>query len=282
MQVSAIGLAVAHKLGIVGVPGRMAARVVALIAEEPALQLAVALGRADDPMLGKDSGEAVGAGKNGVPIEAFLPAHFARADVWLEFAHASATDATIAAARQAKKPLLVCTTGLEPKTLRALRAAAADIPVMHAANTSLGVAVLNAALRLCVQALGESYVAEVVELHHDKKKDAPSGTAMRLVETIKDARGGKTVTGRDGIVGERKREEIGVFAVRGGNVIGEHTVYLFGENDRIELTHRAASRDLFATGALRTVAWLAGRAAGLYTIEDSLGLTPPASHKGSP
>jgi 4-hydroxy-tetrahydrodipicolinate reductase len=211
---------------------------------------------------------------NAVRVEAFSASAFTRADVWIEFAHASVTEASVAAALAARRPIVICTTGLEPKTLSVLRAAAKDIPVLVAANTSLGVAALNAALRVALQALGPSYAAEIVETHHDKKKDAPSGTALRLVETIKDVRGGRVVTGRDGLVGERQTEEIGVFAVRGGNVIGEHTVYLFGEHDRIELTHRAQSRDLFAVGALRAAAFLVRQPAGWYTIEDCLKGNP--------
>jgi 4-hydroxy-tetrahydrodipicolinate reductase len=267
---------VAHTFGIVGVPGKMAARVISLAAAGSELRLVAALARPDEPALGRDSGEASGGVKNGVAIEAFAPEHFARADVWIEFAHAAVTEASAAAARRAKKALLVCTTGLDATNVAAVRAIGAEVPVMIAPNTSLGVAVLNAALRLALRALGPSYAAEVVELHHDKKKDAPSGTAMRLVQTVKDVRGltdKAVITGREGMVGERTREEIGVFAVRGGNVIGEHTVYLFGENDRIELTHRAQSRDLFAAGALRAASWLAVQPAGFYTIEDCLGIT---------
>lgn len=260
------------RVGIIGAPGKMANRVIALTPAST-LELTAALGRKDDPDLGRDSGECAGTQKNGVPITAFDPAAFAKADVWIEFAHAAVTEHSVAAARKAKRALLVCTTGLEPKTVDTLRAAAADVPVMLAPNTSLGVAVLNAALRLCLRALGPEYAAELVELHHDKKKDAPSGTAMRLVETIASERSAHAVvTGRSGMVGARGVEEIGVFAVRGGNVIGEHTVYLFGENDRIELTHRAASRDLFAQGALKAATWLAGQSAGIYSIEDCLGL----------
>ncbi len=256
------------KLGLIGIPGRMATRIVACAAQEPQLLLAVALAKPGDDAVGKDCGELAQAKKNAVVVEAFSQSAFTRADVWIEFAHASTTDATVAAARAARKPIVICTTGLEAKTVETLRAAAKEIPVLVAANTSLGVAALNAALRVALQALGPTYVAEVVELHHDKKKDAPSGTALRLVDTIKQERGGRVVTGRDGIVGERQTEEIGVFAVRGGNVIGEHTVYLFGEHDRLELTHRAQSRDLFAVGALRAAAFLARQPAGWYTIED--------------
>ncbi len=269
------------KVGIVGMPGKMAARLVSLLPEHRGLALGAALGRPGDPTLGADSGSASGGKANGIAVEAFSAEAFNHADVWIEFAQASATRATVAAARAAKKALLVCTTGHDAKTLEAIAAAASDIPVMLAANTSLGVAVLNAALRLALEALGPSYAAEIVELHHDKKHDAPSGTAMRLYDTIHQVRGGgERVTGRAGNVGPRGAGEIGVFAVRGGNVIGEHTVYLIGEHERLELSHRAGSRDLFADGALRAAAWLAQKPAGAYTIEDSLGLGNAAPGRG--
>jgi 4-hydroxy-tetrahydrodipicolinate reductase len=176
----------------------------------------------------------------------------------------------VEAAKKANKALLICTTGHDAPTRAAIDAAAKDIAVMVAPNTSLGVAVLNAALALALEALGPDFAAEIVEMHHDKKKDAPSGTAIRLTDTIQRARDNSVVT--TGRVGPRKTEEIGVFAVRGGNVIGEHTVYLIGEHERIELSHRAHSRDLFAAGALRAASWLVGQPAGAYTIEDSLNL----------
>jgi len=266
------------KVGIIGAPGKMAARLIALLPQTPGLTLGAALCKPADTQLGQDSGEACGLSKNGVPLQAFSAVAFAGADVWIEFAHASVTHASVNAARAAKKALLVCTTGHDEATLKAIASAAQDIPILLAPNTSLGVVVLNAALKLALQALGPSYAAEIVELHHDKKRDAPSGTAMRLVDTIKAARSEITVTtGREGLVGPRSSEEVGVFAVRGGNVIGEHTVYLTGEHDRIELTHRAQDRDLFAEGALRAAAWLAQKPAGAYTMEDCLDLNSRGS-----
>jgi len=197
---------------------------------------------------------------------------FTKADVWIEFAVAEATPHSIAHARSAKRALVVCTTGLSEETIRAANAAAADIPIMVAANTSLGVAVLAAAVRLAVKALPD-YACEIVELHHGQKRDAPSGTALRLANAVRAERtDAQLVTGREGLVGARKPNELGVHAVRGGGVVGEHTVYLFGEHERIELTHRAQDRDLFAHGALTAARWLSTQRPGFYTIEQCLEL----------
>ncbi len=264
-----------RKLGVVGMPGKMAQRVVALAEGHASLRLSEAMARSNSDAVGKDSGVLAGVAQNHVPVRPFDKKAFGKADVWIEFAHHTVTKKSVNAALDAEKALLVCTTGLDADTLKALHNAAHDIPVMMAPNTSLGVAALNAALRVALKALGPSYQVEIVEIHHDKKKDAPSGTAARLVDTVRLLRKTpreKIVTGRNGMVGERRAEEIGVFAVRGGNVIGEHTVFLFGENDRLELTHRAHSRDLFASGALRAAAWLAEQPPGWYTIENCLGV----------
>ena len=201
---------------------------------------------------------------------------YAAADVWIEFATAETTAHTIARTRAARRALVICTTGLHADTIALAHAAAVDIPIMIAANTSLGVIVLGAALELAAKAL-PGYACEIVELHHGQKRDAPSGTALRLAEVVKTVRPhARVVTGREGLVGARQDDELGVLAVRGGGVIGEHTAYLFGEHERIELTHRAQDRNLFAHGALTAARWLAGQPAGFYRIEQCLNLGSPS------
>lgn len=232
------------RIGVVGVPGKMASRVVAMGGAEIVATAAKA-----------------------------SPPEFASADVWIEFATAEATPQTLAHARAAGRALVICTTGLSTQTIAAAHAAAADIPVMIAANTSLGVVVLSAALRLAARALPD-YACEIVELHHGQKRDAPSGTALRLADVVKEARPkAHIVTGREGLIGARGANELGVLAVRGGGVIGEHTVYFFGAHERIELTHRAQDRDLFAHGALVAARWLGSQPPGFYSIEQCLNLT---------
>ncbi len=165
------------------------------------------------------------------------------------------------------------TTGLDAAARAALDAASANVPVLWEANMSVGVHVLADVVRTAVAALGDGYDIEIVETHHGKKVDAPSGTALLLVQSARDARddGASLAHGRCGRPGARPATEIGVHAVRGGDVIGDHTVHLLGCGERLELTHRATSRDVFAHGALRAAGWIAGRRPGIYTMRDVLG-----------
>ncbi len=171
------------------------------------------------------------------------------------------------------------TTGLEAEANRALDAAAGRVPVLWEPNMSVGVLVLSDLLRRAIASLGPGYDVEIVETHHRLKADAPSGTAVRLAEIAKEEVGKRgegapvLVKGRDGKPGARRPNEIGVLAVRGGDVVGDHVVHLFGEGERLELVHRASSRDVFAIGALRAAAWLAGKRAGRYTLRDVLSLS---------
>ena len=164
------------------------------------------------------------------------------------------------------------TTGLEDAQKAALDEAAKKIPVLWEPNMSVGVLVLGELLRSALAMLGPGFDVEIVETHHKKKVDAPSGTASRLAEIAHEARGGALVTGRSGKPGARKSDEIGVLAVRGGDVIGDHVVHLLGAGERLELTHRATSRDVFASGALRAAAWIAGKPAGRYALRDVLAI----------
>ncbi len=234
----------------------MALRVATMLPNE----LVAAIARPADPSVGESIGKVVISDQG----------DFSLADVWIEFAAPEATPQSIERAQKAKRPLLICTTGLSKETLAQAEVAADSIALMVAPNTSLGVAVLAAAMRLALKALPD-YACELVELHHEKKRDAPSGTALRLAEEVRAARPHtKIVTGRAGDAGPRGENELGVFAVRGGGVIGEHTVYLLGEHERIELVHRAQSRDLFAHGAIVAARWLAQQKPGAYRIEHCL------------
>lgn len=174
------------------------------------------------------------------------------------------------------RPLVIGTTGHSPTQLAAIEAAAAACPILVAPNFSVGVNLLFWLTRETAKVLGKAFDVEVVEMHHRHKKDAPSGTAKRIAEILAEVRStayDQAIRhGRQGIVGERSSEEIGMHAVRGGSVVGEHTVVFAGEGERIELVHRAASRDTFAHGALRAADWLVGRTPGLYSMQDLLGL----------
>ena len=194
----------------------------------------------------------------------------AGAEVVIDFSAPSAMPALAHAAASAGAAIVSGTTGLDAPATKALDEAATHVPVLWEPNMSVGVFVLGELLREAIRVLGPGFDVEVVETHHRKKMDAPSGTALRLAEIAKAARDGASpfVTGREGKPGARTREEIGVLAVRGGDVIGDHVVHLLGDGERIELVHRATSRDLFASGALRAARWLRGKSPGFYSLAD--------------
>jgi 4-hydroxy-tetrahydrodipicolinate reductase len=204
------------------------------------------------------------------------PRHIDKCEAVIDF---SVHDATLEIAELAaanKLPLVIGTTGHSTETKKAIiDTVEAKIPVVWAGNFSVGVNTLNYLTKKAASILGEAFEPEVLEMHHHHKKDAPSGTAERLIEILRDAYHldkGNVVHGREGLVGARPRKEIGVHAIRGGDIVGEHTVYFCGEGERIELTHRATDRKIFAQGALRAAHWAIGKAPGIYNMEDVLGL----------
>jgi len=197
------------------------------------------------------------------------------ADVVVDFSSALATRGLIEAAVAAGKPLVIGTTGHTPEEKALLLPLAANVPCIWAGNFSIGVNLLFALTRRATRLLGEDYDAEVLEMHHRLKKDAPSGTAERLLEIIlEEKKLGRTALrhGRQGLPGERTKSEVGIHAIRGGDVVGDHTVIFAGAGERIELTHRASDRTVFSNGALRAAHWVVGRKPGLYDMQDVLGL----------
>ena len=173
-------------------------------------------------------------------------------------------------------PLVIGTTGHSPEERSAILAAVkGKIPVIWAGNYSVGVNTLNYLTRKAASILGHKYEPEVMEMHHHHKKDAPSGTAERLIEILKDAYAfddSNVTHGREGVIGARPEKEIGVHAIRGGDIVGEHTVYFIGDGERVELTHKATDRKIFAQGAVQAAHWAVGKAPGIYNMEDVLGL----------
>ena len=200
---------------------------------------------------------------------------FANSDVIIDFTIKEGAINLINHARTDPKPLVIGTTGLGEDGANLLKLASAAMPILYATNMSLGVAVLNRLAALASKALRE-FDAEIVEQHHRHKKDAPSGTALTLGERVAAARGlnlkDVLVTGRDGLVGARSKDEIAILAVRGGDVVGRHTVGFYNEGEFIELNHTATSRATFAKGAIKAAIWVAGQGSGLYGIDDCLGL----------
>ena len=200
---------------------------------------------------------------------------FANCDVVIDFTIKEGAINLLNYARTDPKPLVIGTTGLGEDGANLLKLASAAMPILYATNMSLGVAVLNRLAALASKALRD-FDAEIVEQHHRHKKDAPSGTALTLGERVAAARGlnlkDVLVTGRDGLVGARSKDEIAILAVRGGDVVGRHTVGFYNEGEFIELNHTATSRTTFAKGAIKAAIWVAGRESGLYGIDDCLGL----------
>lgn len=201
-----------------------------------------------------------------------LDAHLGQCDVVIDFSHPDAIEAIAVACVQAKKPLVTGTTGLSVQARARLSEAAGAIGIVAAPNFSVGVNVLFWLAPKANDLLGQSFDVEIIEAHHRQKKDAPSGTAKRLAEILSTSEE-ELMHGRSGMVGERKAGEIGIHSIRGGDIVGDHTIVFAGAGERLELTHRAASRETFAAGSLRAAVWIIGRAPGLYNMEDVLGLS---------
>lgn len=243
------------------------------------LRLVAAVESAEAVGLGQDAGVLAGVRALGVALDADLASALDRCSVAIDFSAPAVSLETAAAVAQrgGRVGLVIGTTGLDGAQREALQRAARSAPIVHAPNMSIGVNVL---LRLAAEAarlLGPDFDLEIVEAHHRHKKDAPSGTAARLAEVLAAATGEqgplneRAVHGRQGLT-PRARREIGIHAVRGGDIVGDHTVLYCADGERVELTHRASSRQTFAQGALRAARWVVGRAPGLYDMQDVLGL----------
>jgi 4-hydroxy-tetrahydrodipicolinate reductase len=261
------------KVALYGGTGRMGQALVRLIAAAKDLDLVGAACAVDDPATGRDVGTLAGVGTLGVAASPDAGAALLGADVVIDFSNASAVPNIAALAVRQKVALVSGTTGLEASGKYALEKAAEQIPVLWAPNTSLGVQVLAEVVEQALRRLGSDYDVEIVEIHHRKKADSPSGTAKRLAEAVRAVRPAmRELHGRDGMVGARTDDEVAVLGVRGGDVVGDHTVYLLGPGERLELTHRASSREMLAQGALRAARFLVTQKPGkLYRIADVLG-----------
>ena len=264
------------KAVVAGASGRMGKRLVALMRESPDFQIVGAVERKDHVDVGRDAGEVAGVGPLGVAIGDVVDKALPGAQVLLDFTAPAAAMRNLEAASRAGVAAVVGTTGLSEADITRARDLAAKVPCVQSPNMSVGVNVLYGVLAQVARTLGDGYDIEVIEAHHHFKKDSPSGTADRMARVLADALGRDLrkvgVYGRFGIVGERTKEEIGVHAIRAGDIVGEHTILFGGMGERIEVTHRAHSRDNFAFGALRAARWVVGKAPGLYDMLDVLGL----------
>ncbi len=261
---------------VTGAAGRMGQRIVRMLHEEGGIALSGALEREGHPSEGADAGGIAGIGPIDVPLTTALKPLLHDCDVVIDFTHPDVMEKTLEATAAAGKAFVSGTTGLTDRQMALVRTQGAKIPALLAPNMSIGVNLLLKLLPLVATALGDAYDVEILEAHHHFKKDAPSGTANKLAEVIADALKRDPATaythGRCGMVGERKSGEIGIHAIRGGDIIGDHTVMFCGKGERVEVVHRATSRDTFASGAVRAAKWIVGRQPGLYSMRDVLGL----------
>jgi 4-hydroxy-tetrahydrodipicolinate reductase len=264
------------KIGIVGCAGRMGRMLMAAVLEAEGCQLSGGSERAGGSVVGRDVGELLGRGAMSLLVTSDSRQLFAASDAIIDFTAPAATVAHAALAAETGKVLVVGTTGLSPEDEAELAQAATQVPVVYAPNFSIGVNLLMALTERAAGILGTDYDIEIVEMHHRHKVDAPSGTALGLGRS---AAAGRDVAlsdvwckSRDGHVGPRPRGEIGFATLRGGDVVGDHTVMFATDGERVELTHKASSRAVFAKGAVRAAQWAKNQPAGLYSMRDVLGL----------
>ncbi|MFQ5477754.1 MAG: 4-hydroxy-tetrahydrodipicolinate reductase [Candidatus Binatia bacterium] len=267
-------MAASVAITVCGAAGRMGRRIIALAARSKTITVAGAVEARDSEFLGEDAGELAGSDRLGVALRSGLDEGWAEGSVIVDFTHAAASLEHLEFASEHATPIVVGSTGMSEEQRESARRLASTVPTVMAANMSVGINVLIDLLEEAVRKLGPDFDCEIVELHHRRKKDAPSGTALALAETAAAASGSRRrlVLSREGLVGERDDEEIGVVALRGGDAPGDHTVMLVGQGERLELTHRAYSRDCLASGALKAAVWIADRKAGLYSMRDVIGL----------
>ena len=261
---------------VTGAAGKMGARIVHLACGMPEFRVLAAIESKGHSMIGKDAGEVAASGRLNLPITHSLDLNEKKADVIVDFTEPESTMNHLEEAVRSKVPIVIGTTGLNEDQQKRLRTMAHEIPCVQSPNMSVGVNLMFKVLAQIAKITRDDYDVEIIEMHHRFKKDAPSGTAVKmsqiLAETLRRDLGEVGVYSRHGIIGERKKKEIGIQTLRGGDVVGEHTVIFAGIGERIEITHRAQSREPFARGALVAARWVSSKKPGLYDMQDVLGL----------
>ena len=264
-------------MAVLGAAGRMGQTVLRCVLEADDVQLVGAGTEPGARLLGHDAGELAGGEALGVPLTDDAHQGLHGAQVGVDFTLPSAMEANLRAAVANGAALVIGTTGLEDRQMRALQSASHEIPIVYSRNLSVGVTVLMELVARAAKALGDGYDVEILEAHHRHKVDAPSGTALALGERVAAARGRRladlAVHARQGRTGPRVPGTIGFSVIRGGNIVGEHTVRFIGGEEQVEFRHEAQDRATFARGALRAARWAAGQAPGLYSMADVLGLS---------
>jgi 4-hydroxy-tetrahydrodipicolinate reductase len=261
---------------VVGAAGRMGRMIVNAIQGAEGITCVGAVEAAGNPAVGKDVGAVAGLAELGVRIEGDLESVIQQGEVVIDFTTADASLKNMEIAAPLHKPMVVGSTGFSTQQIEKVGKLTKELPCVLAPNMSVGVNLMFRIVEEVAKILGPNYDCEIIEAHHRMKKDAPSGTALRLGEVIAQALGRKWadvgVYGRKGLIGERSREEIGIQVIRAGDIVGDHTVLFGGMGERLEITHRAHTRDTFTQGAVRAAKWVVNRKPGLYDMGDVLGL----------
>ncbi|MFA7665402.1 MAG: 4-hydroxy-tetrahydrodipicolinate reductase [Burkholderiaceae bacterium] len=264
------------RIAIAGASGRMGRMLIEAVADAPDAELAAALDVSGCPLLGRDAGEFAGR-VTGVTVSDDLDAALAGADILIDFTRPEGSLRHLQACRRHRVKAVLGTTGFDPQGRAAIEAAARDIAIVFAPNMAIGVNATFKLLEVAAKILSSGYDIEIIEAHHRHKVDAPSGTALRMGEVVAQALGRDldevAVCGREGLTGERDPATIGFSSVRGGDIVGDHTVLFAGIGERIEITHRASSRVTYAHGALRACRFLQAHERGLFDMQDVLGLS---------
>jgi 4-hydroxy-tetrahydrodipicolinate reductase len=264
------------RIGITGAAGRMGRILIEAISLVEGLTLTAAVERPESTLLGADTGELAGQGRSGITVVSSLAEVIGDIDALIDFSVPDATMANLALCSERGVAMVIGTTGFTGVQQRAIEQAAARIPICKASNFSTGVNLCFKLLDMAARVLGDDVDIEVYEAHHRHKIDAPSGTALSMGKVVADALGRDldkvAVYGREGQTGVRARDTIGFATVRAGDIVGDHTVTFAADGERVEITHKASSRMSFARGAVRAAGWLVGRDAGLYDMQDVLGL----------
>ncbi|QWD83722.1 4-hydroxy-tetrahydrodipicolinate reductase [Polynucleobacter sp. MWH-P3-07-1] len=263
------------KIAIAGATGRMGKMLIEAVLNTPDAQLVGALEHTGSTQVGEDAGAFLGK-KTGVTITADIAAALSGAEYLIDFTRPEGTMAHLAIAQKTGSKMIIGTTGLNAEQLDSLKIASKNLAIVFAPNMSVGVNVTFKLLEVAAKMLSEGYDIEVIEAHHRHKVDAPSGTALRMGEVIAEALGEKldevAVYAREGHTGERKQGSIGFATIRGGDIVGDHTVLFAGEGERIEISHKSSSRQSYAQGSLRAARFLQKQATGLFDMQDVLGL----------
>jgi len=264
------------KAVITGAGGKMGGRIISLISAMDDIEVVAAVEVAGHPMVGRDIGQVLGLGKTGAVVHDKLADCIEKGDVVIDFTHHVASLSNLQMAVEKKRAIVIGSTGFTKEEMSRVKEITSNTRCVLAPNMSVGVNVMLKVLEYCAGILGEDYDVEIVEAHHHLKKDAPSGTAMKMAQVLADKLGRNLeevgVYERKGMIGARTKKEIGIQTVRAGDIVGEHTVIFGSVGERLEFIHRAHSRDNFAKGAIRAAKWIVNQKNGLYDMQDVLGL----------